>query len=175
MFGLRAVHGAALFCLIAPIHAAVLRHAASKDHSIANVNYEVTLSNFNNVQYSGIFSLGGQSLPVVYDTGSFEILVLSTRCTSCASSLAKYDSSLSTTFVSAGGLEAQHVFGSGPVNSRKGFESVWVGDANSPYNVGNMPFWEVTDHDIAVWNEHAHFSGIVGLCHSKTVPIAFSS
>jgi hypothetical protein len=133
------------------------------------------LSNFNNVQYSGTFSLGGQSLPVVYDTGSFEILVLSTLCTSCSPTLAKYDSSRSTTFVSAGGLEAQHVFGSGPVNSRKGFETVWIGDANSPYHVANMPFWEVTDHDIAVWNEHAHFSGIVGLCHPAQVPPGFSA
>eukprot|EP00427_Karlodinium_veneficum_P022085 CAMPEP_0169105490 /NCGR_PEP_ID=MMETSP1015-20121227/23824_1 /TAXON_ID=342587 /ORGANISM="Karlodinium micrum, Strain CCMP2283" /LENGTH=450 /DNA_ID=CAMNT_0009166853 /DNA_START=70 /DNA_END=1419 /DNA_ORIENTATION=+ len=167
--------GVALCCLLDPTNAALLRHASTQKDVKRNVDYEVTLANFNNVQYSGIFSLGGQSLPVVYDTGSFEILVLSTLCTSCSPTLAKYDSSRSGTFVSAGGLEAQHVFGSGPVNSRKGFESVWIGDANSPYHVVNMPFWEVTDHDIAVWNEHAHFSGIVGLCHPAVVPAAFST
>jgi hypothetical protein len=38
-----------------------------------------------------------------------------------------------------------------------------------------MPFWEVIDHDIEVWNENAHFSGIVGLCHPASVPASFST
>jgi len=164
------VCGAILF-LPAHVGAAVVRHASFLKRQADHV---VPLSNFNNVQYSGIFSLGGQSLPVVYDTGSFEILVLSTLCTSCAEGLAKYDSSRSTTFVSAGGLQAEHVFGSGPVQSQKGYEDVYVGDGNSPYSVAHMPFWEITDHDIAVWDENAHFSGIVGLCHPNSVPMHFA-
>jgi len=166
---------AALLFVPAKINAAVLRgRQPSFLHVNSSVDFSLSLSNFNNVQYSGVFSLGGQSLPVIYDTGSFEVLVLSTLCTSCAAGLAKYDSTRSTTFQSAGGLEAQHVFGSGPVNSRKGFEDVWIGDGNSPYNVKRMPFWEITDHDIEVWNENAHFSGIVGLCHPSEVPMAFA-
>jgi len=172
MLGVLSACGAFLF-LPAQVGAALLRHASQLKRT-AQADYQLELSNFNNVQYSGIFSLGGQSLPVVYDTGSFEILVLSTLCTSCAQGLAKYDSSRSTTFVSAGGLQAQHVFGSGPVNSQKGYENVWIGDGNSPYSVARMPFWEVTDHDIEVWDENAHFSGIVGLCHPAQVPMAYA-
>jgi len=177
VLGVLSACGAVLF-LSVQVGAVVVRHTSFLKRNASllnrNVDYRLELSNFNNVQYSGVFSLGGQSLPVVYDTGSFEILVLSTLCTSCAQGLAKYDSSRSTTFVSAGGLQAEHVFGSGPVNSQKGFESVWIGDANSPYSVSNMPFWEITDHDIEVWDENAHFSGIVGLCHPNTVPMAFA-
>merc|ERR1740130_124425 len=99
------------------------------------VDHNVHLDNYMNVQYSGPLTIGGQQMPVIYDTGSFEILVMSTLCDSCAAGLAKYDSSKSTTFVSAGGLQAEHVFGSGPVQSQKGFENVQVGDGYSPYRV----------------------------------------
>jgi hypothetical protein len=176
---------AASFLLATCAQGALLRHASSKKspqsklHNVAvqarqGTDHQVALSNYNNVQYSGPLTLGGQTLPVVYDTGSFEILVLSTLCTSCAPELAKYDAKQSTTFVS-NGVRARHVFGSGPVNSQKAYETVWIGDGNSPYYVANMPFWEVTDHEIAVWDKNAHFSGIVGLCHPPQVPLAFSS
>lgn len=140
-----------------------------------NAEFKLQLSNFRNVQYVGPFSLGGgQTLPVVYDTGSFEILVVSARCTKCDIGLAEYDSSRSDTFISGGGVKAKHVFGSGPALSDLGYDSVWVGGPDSPYHVNNMTFWEIVDHNIAVLNENSKFAGIVGLCHPDVVPAAFS-
>ena len=59
------------------------------------------LSNHFNVQYSGRFTIGDQELPMIYDTGSFEVpasleldlwqvLVLSTKCRSCVKSLSMW-------------------------------------------------------------------------------------
>ena len=97
-FSMLSACGALLLVLPARVGAALLRHRSVLRRA-AQVDHGIELSNFNNVQYSGIFSLGGQSLLVVYDTGSFVLLVLSTLCTSCAQGLAKYDSSRATTFV----------------------------------------------------------------------------
>mmetsp|Transcript_8813 Transcript_8813/g.19601 ORF Transcript_8813/g.19601 Transcript_8813/m.19601 type:complete len:448 (-) Transcript_8813:85-1428(-) len=139
-----------------------------------NVDFRLTLTNHDNVQYSAPFTVGQQVLPVIYDTGSFEIIVLSTLCTTCSGDQVVYDSSKSTSFV-ASDLQAQHQFGSGPVVSQMGFDSVHLGDAASPLSVSNVPFWQVLDHNIDVWNSNAHFSGIVGLGHTPEVPQGFGA
>jgi hypothetical protein len=113
-------------------------------------------------------------MPVIYDTGSFEILVLSTKCQSCSGDHTFYNNKKSATFVSADGATAEHLFGSGPVLSEKGFEKIRIGRQQSPYLVNKMPFWQVVDHGIAVWNQNAHFSGIVGLGHPDRIPEGFS-
>jgi len=139
-----------------------------------NVDYKMRLTNHNSVQYSADLSLGHQTLPVIYDTGSFEIIVLSTLCRTCRSS-SIYDSKRSSSFMKAGGVTAEHLFGSGPVVSEKGFETVSLGPSGSPYVANSMPFWQVISHEIAVWNSGAHFSGIVGLGFPDHVPKGFSA
>lgn len=139
-----------------------------------NADVKLRLDNFQNVQYSAPLTLDHQTLPVIYDTGSFEIIVLSTLCMSCYGGQAVYDSSKSVSF-SSGDVIAEHLFGSGPVTSQKGYETVYFGNANSPYVVQRMPFWQVINHNIAVWNENAQFSGIVGLGHPAVTPAGFGS
>lgn len=137
--------------------------------------YTLQLNNFQNVQYSGSFSVGGQELPVIYDTGSFEVLVLSTRCAKCTGGTAVvYDHTQSHTFV-ASSLQAEHHFGSGPVLSQKGYENVRIGNSQSMYSVANMPFWQILDHEIAVWGPNAKFSGIVGMAHVPTIPQGYGA
>lgn len=133
-------------------------------------DYKMELKNFQNVQYFGKFTVGGQELPVIYDTGSFEIIVLSTLCTNCEKGPAMYNPKLSMTFAEGDRLVAQHVFGSGPVTSQKGLETCQVGASSSPLKATSMPFWQVLDHDIDVWDKYSEFSGIVGLGHSAHTP-----
>jgi hypothetical protein len=133
------------------------------------------LDNYDNVQYSGTFTLGDQALPVIYDTGSFEIIVLSTLCKKCGEGLSMYDRKRSASFSSGGGVASEHLFGSGPVVTEQGFELVHIGKKSSQYQVGHMPFWQVVSHEMAVWDEKAHFSGIVGLGHTSTVPEGYAS
>jgi len=149
-----------------------LRHSVIQ----SNADYNLRLSNFNNVQYSAPLTIGGQTLPVIYDTGSFEILVLSKLCPSCEARHAVYDSAKSTSFAaSTPSVVTEHLFGSGPVVSEKGFEAVKLGDTSSPLSLQHMPFWQVLRHEIAVWDENAHFSGIVGLGHPTYIPDGFAA
>jgi hypothetical protein len=141
--------------------------------SSAGTDLKLELSNFKNVQYSAPISLGGQTLPAIYDTGSFEIIVLSTLCRTCAQNHVMYDHSRSTSFVGSGGMVVEHLFGSGSVRSEKGYEVVHLGAPSSPFGVQRMPFWQVISHQIAVWDENAHFSGIVGLGYPTFVPGGF--
>lgn len=170
-----------LLRLLLVIHAladaAHLRHIRLKRNVAVKqqVDYTLQLSNYENVQYSGAFTLGDQTLPVIYDTGSFEVLVLSEKCYSCAAGLKKYDSQDSASFTSAGGVEASHMFGSGPVRSEKGYENLFLGDSLSPYHALKAPFWQILDHEIHAWNDNANFAGIVGLSHTPIVPAGFSA
>jgi hypothetical protein len=149
-----------------------LRHGTLKSNEV----YWLRLDNFNNVQYSAPLSVGGQTLPVIYDTGSFEILVLSKLCHTCEAKHAVYDQGKSTSFAATvPNVVTEHLFGSGPVVSQKGFETVHLGGLDSQYAVQHMPFWQVLRHEIAVWDENAHFSGIVGLGHPDRIPEGFAT
>eukprot|EP00929_Paragymnodinium_shiwhaense_P047351 TRINITY_DN2401_c0_g1_i1.p1 TRINITY_DN2401_c0_g1~~TRINITY_DN2401_c0_g1_i1.p1 ORF type:complete len:474 (-),score=87.42 TRINITY_DN2401_c0_g1_i1:385-1737(-) len=150
--------------LVGTVSALRLRSTAS------NQGVEVVLENHNNVQYSAAFTVGGQTLPVIYDTGSFEIIVLSTLCDVCAQQHVVYDNRKSTSYSNAGGVTAEHLFGSGPVRSQKAFDTVQLG---GPLFAQHMPFWQVVSHSIAVWDGSAKFSGIVGLGHRNSVPAGF--
>jgi hypothetical protein len=134
---------------------------ASKEAKAANATtfgYKQTLHNFQNVQYYADFSIGGQKIAGIFDTGSFELLVRSTRCESCAHPTPAYDHTLSTSYVSNGTI-TKHVFGSGPCISVMGYDTVSVGDS---LMAKQQSFWEIVDHRIAVLDT-AKFAAIVGI------------
>jgi hypothetical protein len=133
----------------------------------------VQLSNFQNVQYMGPLVIGGQTLPVVYDTGSFEMVIMSDLCDgqSCKRPAGPvYSAGKSATFKQGTGKEHTHVYGSGPVTSTQALETVILGDSSSPLVAQDMPFWQVVDHDVDVWNKWSNFSGIIGMGHSPHAP-----
>jgi hypothetical protein len=136
-------------------------------------DYKLKLNNHLNVQYSGDFTIGGQPLPVIYDTGSFEVLVLSRHCNSVPSNLKVYDSSTSKSFESLH-MEANHAFASGDVVAMEGYEDLQVGDPDSTAGVKHFPFWEIKSHELKFWHTgNAIFSGIVGLSHGAKIPNGF--
>lgn len=145
------------------------KHSQAPDHDVW-----IELSNFENIQYMGPMTIGGQILPVVYDTGSFELVIMSDKCdenNGCSRPAGPvYSSSLSSTFKPGSGKTHTHVYGSGPVTSTQGMEQVIMGDPRSPLVATDMPFWQVTDHDVDVWNKWSNFSGIVGMGHSPHAP-----
>lgn len=119
--------------------------------------YRQTLHNFQDVQYWGDFTIGGQSIQGIFDTGSFELLVRSTRCEHCVHPTNPYDRSESHTYVKNGSV-TQHVFGSGPCISMLGYEDVEVG----PLRSKRQAFWEIVRHNIPVLDS-AKFAAIVGI------------
>merc|ERR1719387_1635936 len=73
--------------------------------------YRQTLHNYQNVQYYADFEIGGQKIAGIFDTGSFELLVRSTRCAGCKHPTSPYDHSKSNTYEKNGTM-TKHVFGS---------------------------------------------------------------
>jgi len=119
--------------------------------------YKQTLHNYDNVQYYADFVIGGQEVAGIFDTGSFELLVRSTRCRECVHPTPPYNSNLSSSYV-MNGTFTKHVFGSGPCVSMMGYDTVSVG----PLEAKGQMFWEITDHHIPVLDT-ARFAAIVGI------------
>lgn len=122
-----------------------------------NPSYRQTLHNFQNVQYYADFKIGGQEIAGIFDTGSFELLVRSSRCKHCAHPTPPYNHDDSKTYVKNGTV-TKHVFGSGPCVSMMGYESVDVGTLST----NDQAFWEIIDHRITVLDT-AKFAAIVGV------------
>jgi len=120
-------------------------------------SYKQTLHNYMNVQYYADFDIGGQNISGIFDTGSFELLVRSTRCPLCAHPTPAYDASKSLSYVKNGTV-TQHVFGSGPCRSILGYDTVSVGHLKAK----DQAFWEIISHRIAVLDT-AKFAAIVGI------------
>jgi len=120
--------------------------------------YKQELHNYQNVQYFADFEIGGQKIAGIFDTGSFELLVRSSRCDHCVHPTPPYDHERSDTY-QKNGTVAKHVFGSGPCVSMMGYESVTVGGA---LHTERQAFWEIVDHRIRVLDT-ARFAAIVGI------------
>lgn len=148
------------------------KHGASPVAAAAET-LVLEMSNYLGVQYIAPITIGSQALSAVYDTGSFDIMAVSTGCTVCKSSLRAYNNANSSTFASGGRPAAEHEYVSGKVTAKQDFESVRVGGVDSPLLTQSMPFWQVVDTDIEIWTkDRAQFTVIVGLGHSDTVPKA---
>mmetsp|Transcript_50920 Transcript_50920/g.111547 ORF Transcript_50920/g.111547 Transcript_50920/m.111547 type:complete len:415 (-) Transcript_50920:83-1327(-) len=113
------------------------------------------LDNFNNMQYHGHFQIGPTSVKGIFDTGSFDLLVMSTRCTSCSNQA--YDHASSSTY-RAEGTMVRHVFGSGSIVSMRGYEKVSVGELST----SNQTIWEIMEHHIPALDV-AGVDAIVGM------------
>mmetsp|Transcript_33431 Transcript_33431/g.92526 ORF Transcript_33431/g.92526 Transcript_33431/m.92526 type:complete len:457 (-) Transcript_33431:106-1476(-) len=134
------------------------------------------LRNVFNAQYHGEVYIGGQRLLVIFDTGSFDLLTLSTLCSACGAHAPTYDAGLSQTFRPGSGHIEDFPFLSGTVQARQDFESVIVGSSSSHRRADGMPFWQVVGHNLTVWDDPlgGQFSAIVGLCHPGQVPAGFA-
>lgn len=88
----------------------------------------VAIHNYQDAQYYGPITLGGQSFNVIFDTGSSNLWVPNKNCTNKLDCLLKhkYDSSKSSTYKADGRAFAIQ-YGSGPVSGVLGVDSVSVG------------------------------------------------
>lgn len=133
-------------------------HARSRQQGFPSQGYYVqTLHNHQNVQYFAEFSIGGQEVAGIFDTGSSQLLVRSTDCASCAHPTPPYDNKKSSTYVNNGTIAAHH-YGSGSTKSLKGYDNVQVG----PLVANHQAFWQIVDHRMPVLNV-AKFAAIVGI------------
>eukprot|EP00299_Pterocystis_sp_00344_P014525 c7202_g1_i1.p1 GENE.c7202_g1_i1~~c7202_g1_i1.p1 ORF type:complete len:400 (+),score=82.33 c7202_g1_i1:35-1201(+) len=118
----------------------------------------VVINDYQNAQYYGPVSVGGQTFEVIFDTGSSNLWVPSSKCSNCGSH-PKYDESKSSTYV-ANGTKFDIQYGSGPVSGYVSQDSVKVGDVT----VHKQLFAEVTDvSGLGLAYSVGKFDGILGL------------
>lgn len=119
--------------------------------------YRERMENALNMQYFINIEIGGQAVPAILDSGSFDLLVLSKNCTSCGETV--YDPAASKTFHAVlPQQKVEHVFGSGSTESVLALEDLQIG----PWPVKNFSFYEVVDHEMDVLIR-ASFDAIVGV------------
>jgi hypothetical protein len=143
------------------------------NHHEALPEYKLTLHNYKGVQYFAPITFNDQKLSAVYDTGSFEVMAMSSMCAACRvpPPQMKYDNRSSSTFVKGGGSLQDHYFAGGLVQARRDLETVHIGDLGKALTVKSMPFWQVVHTDMTIWmSNKAQFTAIVGLGPKNMVP-----
>jgi hypothetical protein len=120
-------------------------------------SYRQEMHNLGDVQFTADISVGGQVLRGILDTGSFELLVLSSDCDVCGSPEHLYSRDMSDDY-EEGDQVTEHSFGSGLTWSGEAFDTVSVG----PFVSRRQHFWEVFDADMPILKEST-FAAIVGV------------
>ncbi|KAG6329225.1 hypothetical protein ID866_9863, partial [Astraeus odoratus] len=129
---------------------------------LLNGGHNVPLMNFMNAQYYTEISLGTppQTFKVILDTGSSNLWVPSTRCTSIACFLhAKYDSSASSSYKANGSTFAIQ-YGSGSMEGFVSQDRLSIGDLT----ITRQDFAEAT-REPGLAFAFGRFDGILGLAY----------
>lgn len=119
------------------------------------------LHNYMDIEYSGRFLLGGQPIRGIYDTGSFELLVMSKKCNSrsCRNKKKYFDPAISND-IKEDRWSRKHAFGSGDCTSLLAKDNLELG----PMAFEGVNFWEVTAAEMDILEEGT-FEAIVGVSH----------
>jgi len=122
----------------------------------------VPIHNYEDAQFYGPIAVGtkGQTLNVVFDTGSSNLWVPSKQCTNCGFH-PKYDHTKSSTYV-ANGTKFNITYASGPVSGFLSEDSVTIGDVTTKSNL----FAEITDvKGLGPAYALGKFDGILGMAY----------
>jgi hypothetical protein len=135
----------------------------------------IPIHDYQNAQYYGPITVGtpGKTFQVIFDTGSSNLWVPSSKCTNCGLFKPKYDHTKSSTYV-ANGTIFNIEYGSGPVAGFMSEDSVTVGSST----VENVLFAEITDvSGLGLAFKLGKFDGILGLAFPSIsvngVPVVF--
>jgi hypothetical protein len=132
--------------------------SSTKMNCVVMPTSSISIQNYMNAQFYGNIHIGTpeQSFTVIFDTGSSNLWIPSSTCSSCGSH-AKYDHSQSSTYVS-NGTDFEIRYGSGSVKGFISEDTVSLGSIP----VSNAIFAEVTNEPGMVFKK-GKFDGILGL------------
>jgi len=139
----------------------IARAAKGKKLTYRKGTGSIVINDYENSQYYGSITLGtpAQKFDVIFDTGSSDLWVASSKCDSSCGRHKKYDSSKSSTYVKNG--TSFHIeYGSGPVDGFQSIDNLNFGGLV----VKNQDFAEVTDASgLGGAYKLGKFDGILGL------------
>jgi hypothetical protein len=119
----------------------------------------IILHDYQNSQYYGDITVGGQTFSVIFDTGSSNLWIPSKSCSTSCLRKHKYDSSLSNTY-KPNGTEFNIVYGSGPVSGFLSSDIIEMGG----YSIPDQTFAEITDtKGLGLAYKLGKFDGILGM------------
>lgn len=107
--------------------------------------YRKSMMNDHDMQYFMEVTVGGQALNGIVDTGSFDVVVMSSTCETCGPQSVLYNPQASHTYEESS-LTATLTYGSGTLETRECSETVSIGPFQSNHNT----FWSVYDADMMV-------------------------
>jgi len=134
----------------------------------------IELTNYKGMEYAGPIVVGGQRLMAIYDTGSYDLMVVSDNCGQCStpSGMKIYRNKSSRTFKKGSSPSRRHFFAGGSIDARQDFETILMGSKKPTLKVENLAIWQVTDTTLPQWTnpEYCKFTTIVGLGFGELVP-----
>eukprot|EP00929_Paragymnodinium_shiwhaense_P115373 TRINITY_DN8418_c0_g1_i1.p1 TRINITY_DN8418_c0_g1~~TRINITY_DN8418_c0_g1_i1.p1 ORF type:complete len:485 (-),score=93.66 TRINITY_DN8418_c0_g1_i1:102-1556(-) len=155
------------------VHAIARRHAA-RIHSTKVPGGQVYVSELGiglKSPYVLPIELGGQTLHVVADTGSFGLVMSSKRCLKADCPRRTFDHEESRTYAERGGVKRlEYISGSMLLTEAEDMFSLYGGDGAPQYR--KQRFWEVRDIGPRMrhlW-EQVEWDGVLGLPWVSTVP-----
>eukprot|EP00607_Mallomonas_marina_P009793 CAMPEP_0182419564 /NCGR_PEP_ID=MMETSP1167-20130531/3990_1 /TAXON_ID=2988 /ORGANISM="Mallomonas Sp, Strain CCMP3275" /LENGTH=356 /DNA_ID=CAMNT_0024594549 /DNA_START=179 /DNA_END=1249 /DNA_ORIENTATION=+ len=122
---------------------------------------DVIINDYANAQYYGEISIGSpaQTFEVIFDTGSSDLWVASSKCDKSCGKHSKYDSSVSSTYIEDGTI-FKIQYGSGAVSGIQSKDKLSVGNLE----VKTQGFAEVEDASgLGLAYQIGKFDGIFGL------------
>jgi len=115
------------------------------------------LENLQDLQYFGEVAIGGQTVKGILDTGSFEIVAFSQRCSTCGTA-GKYNEQSSSSFAKGTLRQEEHAYGSGSCWANDGYDTV----SAAGFAAQKQALWVATSCDMPLLGT-AKFQAIVGL------------
>lgn len=126
-----------------------------------------TLNNYYDVSYTGRVLIGGESIETIFDTGSFELVVLSQDCKECGDKLGRlYDSKRSQTYKD-GNVTGSCTYGSGTAYTEASYDDVSI----EALQGSEQFFWKVyqADESLSGLFKENSFGAILGCGPSASV------
>uniref|UniRef100_A0A7S4GQ96 Peptidase A1 domain-containing protein n=1 Tax=Oxyrrhis marina TaxID=2969 RepID=A0A7S4GQ96_OXYMA len=136
----------------------IFQAAVCAGDAVVGLTHKIILDNFDNLQYAMSIEFGGQKLSVVADTGSSDLVLPASNCTTCDERFRRFNPQLSATFRPE---YARHEFEYGDGTSTKGFLG------NDTLQMGTLT---VPDQSAVLFDEYRSdvymiTDGILGLAH----------